>query len=945
MYLIKKTPIGKQIIEIESGLAVIDYLEQHDNDEMHRDIYLNNMLLVNHDDFKTIVNGDDVLTISYRPAGLDPVSLIVIGVVVSLVLIKLIPKPEIPSNAAQQSLQSSPNNQVSSQSNYVRKYQAVPNIFGRVISYPDLISNSIPEYVNNRRQVRELLLVGEGDYLVNQIRDDKTDIDNLENVTATVYGPNTYPSDLKRISLVGEIDGQELKAPDDPSIIWYGESSTSGTYNAQFVAASKQILIKSFIDYIEISDELVVVDGVNAGTYTVDSISVSGSDYTFTVLETVSNDVLTDTPTGFKWRGSRYTLDGSWSMVSVSGGGVDLDYFYMRDFDGDLSIGDNFTVLSGANAGNYTVNFISTTGADKAIRVNGSIPVIGVDEVTPIRGFKGVMSVNSLSIADDLNLSSGSFIYIDYDSLLGSRYATINSYTKTTNQTIFNITFTTNSDVFPLPAGVDNLKINVDGVGNVIGPFALKNETTEIWYNLSMPRGISGAGGTEISVTIRCRYQEIDANNDPVGPVMLMVHTFSGNTASARGYTLKIDGLPSKRYQVSASRETTRLGNNATEYVQIDEIFSVEPYGGESFGDVTVVDVLARSSNGASRSSSRKINLDVTRKINGVATTNFADCVKHLITSSGYPESKIDIDGLYDIADSLSENLKEFSYTFDDKNISLGEAVKTACNAARVGVYRDGQVWRFYRDEAKPRTYVFNRRNIASSSEQKQTMQYRGPSSNDSVELSYYNRALETKDVVQIKIDAENEQFIIGELGNNALEIDLAGCSNYEQALNRAKLEARKIVYQRVQVRDTILSDAANVDIGDRVAWCDIFDGDIFDGDIVSFSGETFATSEEIEIQSGEVYYALITNTSGQSMTPVQAYSVSGNKYAFTATIPESVLIADGYNVQAGSKYIIGKLSDIDATDYTLVERSGSDKNGRVSVELIQYTDKIYEDD
>jgi len=224
--------------------------------------------------------------------------------------------------------------------------------------------------------------------------------------------------------------------------------------------------------------------------------------------------------------------------------------------------------------------------------------------------------------------------------------------------------------------------------------------------------------------------------------------------------------------------------------------------------------------------SSRKINADVTRKLNGVATTNFADAVKDLIVNKGRrPESEIDLAGLYDIADGLSDDLKEFSFTFDDKNISLAQAVQTACNVARVNVYRDGQMWRFNRDEAKPRTYVFNRRNLASGDNQKYTQSVRLPNDYDSVSLRYYNRDLESFDNVLIRIDAGTQSFVIGEDGARPYEIELAGCSNYAQALNRANLEARNIVYLRRSVEDVALIDAANVDIGDGAAWCDFYDG------------------------------------------------------------------------------------------------------------------------
>lgn len=42
--------------------------------------------------------------------------------------------------------------------------------------------------------------------------------------------------------------------------------------------------------------------------------------------------------------------------------------------------------------------------------------------------------------------------------------------------------------------------------------------------------------------------------------------------------------------------------------------------------------------------------------------------------------------------------------------------------------------------------------------------------------------------------------------------------------MNRAQLEARRLIYQRTAVEDVELSDADMVQLGDRVRWADVYD-------------------------------------------------------------------------------------------------------------------------
>ena len=56
---------------------------------------------------------------------------------------------------------------------------------------------------------------------------------------------------------------------------------------------------------------------------------------------------------------------------------------------------------------------------------------------------------------------------------------------------------------------------------------------------------------------------------------------------------------------------------------------------------------------------------------------------------------------------------------------------------------------------------------------------------------------------------------------SNPKKIKLQGCTTLAQAENRAQLEARRLIYQRISVSDTALADAGGLGIGALVRWID----------------------------------------------------------------------------------------------------------------------------
>ncbi|MEK9712512.1 MAG: host specificity factor TipJ family phage tail protein, partial [Thalassolituus sp.] len=310
-------------------------------------------------------------------------------------------------------------------------------------------------------------------------------------------------------------------------------------------------------------------------------------------------------------------------------------------------------------------------------------------------------------------------------------------------------------------------------------------------------------------------------------------------------------------------------------------------------------------------------------------------------TDTATIKEHVDLDELYDIQDALPINLKAFSYTFDDTDIDLETRIQTACNCARVTAYRQGQKWRFTRDEAKPVTAIFNRRNIAGTSENEMAVSFQKPLDKNGVTIRYVDYTTGKEAYVHRSIGASS---FTTDQPSRPLEIDLAGCDNATQAENRADLEVRKLVYQRRTVKERVLMDGLNVAVGDRVKWASIYDGDIFHGECLDIAGsqDQFLYTSEPLWQTGTLYLHY-TDTNGDVIGPVQVEGWTNGVVNSSGLAFPGMFTADDDN-QAGSYLIVGTTDNLEYSDMTITSVAPRE-DGTVDIEMIEYNEAIYSED
>lgn len=483
---------------------------------------------------------------------------------------------------------------------------------------------------------------------------------------------------------------------------------------------------------------------------------------------------------------------------------------------------------------------------------------------------------------------------------------------------------------------------------------------TEVRFHLRMPTGIRKGDGSLATVTATLQAEKLDGSGNPTGVVYTRAASFVGNTQQGQFATFVINsdfGLTPGSYRAKATRVTNSLGDNALDLLQLERLESVTPYTAD-FGFVTSLDVrrVTPPTGGASRSSN-KINCVAQRLLRvydhdtGIystgytATRRFCDYVFYVLHEQmQVPIANINTEQLFGIHDNLSDSqLGLFDYSFDDKNTEARERIKSACNAARVVAWEDGQVWSFVRDEAKSVSVAhFDRRNTIGGQAQYEHS-FRLPSDYDSVSLRYVDPDKNVQKVISKRINSAGA--IVDGAGSRPLEFDLIGCRNLTQAMNRLNLEIRRLIYQRVQVTDTVIMDALTVGKWQRVSWSDVWDGQTFDGEILDVVGNVYSTSERFEPESGVEYWVYITDVNGNPSNTVRAYPrADGNIYGFEATGLTGAYLKTG-SQQLGSRYFIATTADMTNSLFLLDGRGRPNERGETSVTLIEYNQAMYEAD
>lgn len=326
--------------------------------------------------------------------------------------------------------------------------------------------------------------------------------------------------------------------------------------------------------------------------------------------------------------------------------------------------------------------------------------------------------------------------------------------------------------------------------------------TFPIYINLSFPQGLIKDNGDGRIVTLEIEARDsVTSATTPIAiagsaPVVTASFSVLGQTRSPYGVTLtQFDvNSPDGNACEIRIRRTDNADSTSVSTTQIETIYQMISYEDGNIGqDYWAMDVDVKSDFTNRTQSSRKINCLATAWLHdpvSIQAGSFArgssqefqnwynsvctDMVLAFGENQSIIERRCNLDAMIDINDDMinrygldAYSLMNFSYTFDDIDLSLSQRIHTACNPSRIIAYRDGQQWTFSRNEAKPVSAIFNRRNISGGSEIKQTVKLKKEFDNDSIDLKFIDP--ETDKEAHIYLKVNNDAVLRGTFRANSL--------------------------------------------------------------------------------------------------------------------------------------------------------------------------------
>ncbi|MBA0190362.1 host specificity factor TipJ family phage tail protein [Pectobacterium odoriferum] len=722
-------------------------------------------------------------------------------------------------SVADSNTKESPNNKLTGQTNVARTYQARPDVYGQPRSYPDLIQESMFEFIDNIKYVTEWMNFGIGRYSVSSVRYSESTLTALAGASYQIYQPGAVIPVINEGFEFDDVDGQEMPGPNE---------------SADFPAVTAT------------SND--VIEGVIlGGQISVKILRDSAFDYFFDVTKprsvTFAINVTYQTASGTVTRDANLTADLINAELLDDGALVDPEEY-------------------------YTFFFANLSGADAT-----EIPT------------DAIVNNTLLTINDNQPLVTGPFFA-------------------------------------PLPGG-------------------------QLWVHFMAQQANGSVANFKID------WWQVDDENNQIAPAESQTGSISNNTGGQDYRYLTVKITPAAGYGRYAVQVTRTNNSSDSNVLQLSEIHAVRVRVNEVHSNDTLVRVTVRATEQATGVRQRKYNALIMRHtISYNLTTQsvdytlrpsrlFADAVAHTwLIIGNQPESTIDLYQLYAIAEKINSEdvrLGYFDYTFDDEDISLGDRIKTICDAARVVAYFEDGVLSFARDERVdfPQA-VFNRANMVAD-EYSMTYDMTMPGGFDGVEVEYVSPSTNKKTYIRYRI---TDAGIVEQEPENPNKIKLAGCRNEYQARDRALLEANRLLHSRIKMQCKVLADGEYTNVGMMIQVPDTYDSNQQAGYLVSRNGYLFETNERINFE-GDMY-VVITDHIGNATQRYRAFPRDDTEFGFYAEIPVIQLnFWDGSDIQSPSRWIIATQTELDSTLWRVDEKKPN-SDGTTSLTISEYSDSIY---
>ncbi|MDF2419180.1 hypothetical protein GWP85_16945 [Acinetobacter beijerinckii] len=842
----------------------------------------------------------------------------------SIYTILTMPKPDMGQAG-------SANNELSNRSNRLRVNGRVPDIFGQVRSYPDLIAVIYNYYVNDIEIEETLMCIGRGYYQIHDCRDGDTDVNGIDGVSVSIYDPNVSIISSDTIFKVGDsfdqlpldiaksssINGQTLVSPNDVKV-----ESTSIYFTTGGV-------IQRTDSSIDFTDHFAIGDG----------IAISGAQFG------VDNAVL-----------SGACVVSSDFKVTIES---DEDYAAYADYKGIL--------LNGANVIITTVDPITSDETTNSYDLSGQYIVSSVTRSLIGSTYTYVVQLDSPKqvnynwnyVDDDYDITSGITLNnnigsVDLDANYSVSIVTSSSITLANASTV-NADWDKISTLF----GGSTLSLNDGSIylelvaSKWIGWFDIfKNDSTHLNLNVYFPGGLwnqDSKGKTNWAwVRITVQYQIINDDGDPISPIYNHVY-YTGHVTKRYGFGVSINiELPiAGNIRFRAAKTGQHYGNNPTTDCKLKDVYLSSAYDKDKYPDVTVVRTRTVATDGALSLKERTLNCLVTRKlaVDGtgslVATKDAGQALINMAldpfigrrstTELDIAQIKSEIQAVNDYFGSSVAT--EFCYTFDDENLSFEEQAGMIASAVFCEAMRFGNKLRLKFEKPQENSVLlFNHRNKVMGSEVR-TYKFGIDKDYDGVELEYTSPFDDKRVTYSIPV---------GVTLTNPLKIKSTGIRNEAVAKTRAWREWNKLLYQNLNCEFTALDESELLIRNDRILVADNTSLKTQDGEITAIDGLILTCSQDVDFEVGEQYYCQLQMRNA-TVDIVECIAGEMTNQIILTRPPLQPLVVDP-DRYVKTLYRVVKAADTSKDIFMLSEMTPNDQMTN-KLTCINYDDRYYQQD
>lgn len=419
--------------------------------------------------------------------------------------------------------------------------------------------------------------------------------------------------------------------------------------------------------------------------------------------------------------------------------------------------------------------------------------------------------------------------------------------------------------------------------GTYVGPFASNGaglKTYRIGVDIICPKGLFFADddGELDPKTVQWMVEarKISDTGASIGSWFLLgieSITLAQNSAVRRSYTynvtaaryeIRVQRLDTKDTNARAAHELTWAGLRS--YIQVTT--PLEP-------NANYYAVRIKATNQLSGLSQRRFTMIIRRKLPKlietlawtapVETQSIASALADVLRNTAYggsvPDSRIDLQSLYDLDQIWTARGDRFNGIFDSR-ITMWDALVQIARCGRARPIMRGNVFTFVRDQAQSLpTGVFSMRNIKRGSLQ---ITYRVPTEDDpdGIELEYFSSKTWASDYVTMPLPG-----VVGD-PVRPMKFSVKGITGLKQAQRETAYWVADSVYRPVSVDYEAELEGFLPAYGDLVAVSHDIASWGISGELISFDGlDEYGSSEEL-VWTGAAHYALLTDEFGDPHGP-----------------------------------------------------------------------------